>query len=105
MQTSLLCNILGKILKLLTKNIQKNVLFIFEKCIPFLIISQALICHASTLDEIISPMDYKGHKLEDAPSPLSPTGKKQSTSLFLSDSHPEATPSAYTPLFFSYPYP
>lgn len=53
-----------------------------------------------------SVMDYKVLKLEDATSPLMPTGRTQSTTpLFLSDSHSEATPSVYTPLFFSYPYP
>lgn len=68
----------------------------------FSITSQALLCNASTVDEMISLMDYKVLKLEDATSPLLPTGKTQSTSpLFLSDSHSDVTPSVYTPLFFS----
>lgn len=72
----------------------------------FSITSQGLLRHASTLDEMISLMDYKVLKLEDASSPHLPAGKTQSTSpLFLSDSHSEATPSVYTPLFFSYPVP
>lgn len=101
-QTSLLCNILGKNLRLLPKYIEKRCYSSLKnvECSQL----PALLWHASTLDEMISLMDYKVLKLEDATSSLLPAGKTQSTSpLFLSDSRSEATPSLYTPLFFSYP--
>lgn len=62
----------------------------------FLIISQGKhFFNAPTLDEM--------HRCTVSPSASWEAAKHFSS--FLSDSHPEVTPSAYTPLFFSYPYP